>query len=54
MHGRKRDLTVFGKITVIKMLAIPKLILIAQTTAHRKDCVLHLYGESAIALGVIL
>ena len=33
---KKRDLTLFGKITVIKMLAIPKLILIAQTTAHKK------------------
>ena len=34
---KKRDLTLFGKITVIKMLAIPKLILIAQTTAHKKN-----------------
>ena len=34
---KKRDLTLFGKITVLKMLAIPKLILIAQTTAHKKN-----------------
>ena len=33
---KKRDLTLFGKIIVIKMLAIPKLNLIAQTTAHKK------------------
>ena len=33
---KTRDFTLFGKITVIKMFAIPKLILIAQTTAHEK------------------
>ena len=33
---KKRDLTLFEKITVIKMFAIPKLILNAQTTAHKK------------------
>ena len=32
---KKRDLTLFEKNTVMKMLAIPKLILIAQTTAHK-------------------
>ena len=32
---KKRYLTLFGKITGIKMIAIPKLILIAQTTAHK-------------------
>ena len=33
---KKRDLTFFGKNIVTKMLAIPKLILIAQTIAHKK------------------
>ena len=36
IEWKKRDLTLFGEITIIKMLAIPKLILIAQTTAHKK------------------